>query len=176
MVKTLFVLAGGASSRFGGSKPRHVFRGKPLASWVARCAQQAGLEPVLLVKDTTLSDLGWPLFQESSAEGHYPLRAMAEALRSLTASESALFCPCDLPFLEPSSLVTLSSQAAPSVAWDGLRLQPLLCHLSSAQVPELDSWVSREGSARGFMAHAARVLISGEELRNINRPEDLVSV
>ena len=176
MVTTLFILAGGASSRFGSSKPRHRYQDKALASWVAECALEAGLEPVLLVKDSSLSDLGWPLFLESSSEGHYPLRAMLEVLQSLSEEESVLFCPCDLPFLKPSSLLSLASHPAPCVAWDGARLHPLLCQLSTAQAPELEQWVQNQGSARGFLANARRVRVSEAELRNINRPEDLVSV
>lgn len=175
MVKTLFVLAGGASSRFGSSKPRHVFRGKPLASWVAEAAQGAGLRPVLLVKDLGLAELGWPVFQESNSESFYPLRAMLEALSALPEGESALFCPCDLPLLRSDSLAALSMVSAPSVAWDGVRVHPLLCQLASSQAADLAEWVRQQGSAQGFLAEAKRVRIPAGELHNINRPEDLVS-
>lgn len=175
-MKTLFVLAGGASSRFGSPKSRYELDGKPLASWVAASAQEAGLKPVLLVKDPGLADLGWPILKESDSERFYPLRAMAEALSTLSDGESALFCPCDMPFVRVESFQAIAKESAPCVAWDGVRLHPLFCQLSTAQAGELGAWVQREGSAKGFLATATRVLLPAAELRNINRPDDLVSV
>ena len=176
MVRRLFILAGGASKRFGAPKARAVLEGRPLAGWVAESGLAADLEPVLLVKDESLADLGWPLCVEPILTGHYPLRAMCFALACLGPGESAVFAPCDLPFVSPSTLRALADGPAPSVAWDGLQLQPLLCHLSFDQLPALQDWVDKQASARRFMAPAHRVRVAEGELRNINRPEDLVSV
>lgn len=176
MVAQVFVLAGGASKRFGASKARHVFEGEPLVCRLANRAVESGLEPVLLVKDRNLEDLGYRLCVEPESEGHYPLRAVLHALRSLPEGESALFVPCDMPFLSVQSLVSLAGQPWPTIAWDGQQTQPLLAHFAREQVPALESWVRDQGSARGFVESAGRLRLPASELRNINRPEDLVSV
>ena len=176
MVAQVFVLAGGASKRFGSSKARHVFEGEPLVSRLANRAIESGLEPVLLVKDRELEDLGYRLCVEPAAEGYYPLRAILHALRSLPEGGSALFVPCDLPFLRVQSFLSLAEQPWPTVAWDGKRTQPLLAHFAREQAPALENWVNHQGSARGFVESAGRLRLPASELRNINRPEDLVSV
>jgi len=98
VVSTAFVLAGGASQRFGSPKALFEIQGRPMVSHVAEVLREAGLEPCLVVRDRTLSGLGFRLLEEPGVDGFYPLRGMAFALQTLQHGESALFFPCEVPF------------------------------------------------------------------------------
>jgi molybdopterin-guanine dinucleotide biosynthesis protein A len=167
------VLAGGASERFGQDKASFVLNGKPMVLWVAEVFQAAGLSVSLVVRDEKLQGLGLPLIVEPPSEGHYPLRGVLAGLGTLDDDESALFCPCDLPYLKQASVRRLVGAPAPSVAFDGERVHPLFVHLAGSSWGALQDHIERQASATAFVASANRVELPMGELRNINRQEDL---
>jgi molybdopterin-guanine dinucleotide biosynthesis protein A len=176
VVKQAFVLAGGASKRFGQEKASFVFDGKPMVMHVVNAFQKAGLSVSLVVRDTSLENLGLPLLLESVTDSRYPLRGVLAGLESLKTGESAIFCPCDLPFLSAQSVATMAGSPVFSVAFDGERVHPLLAHFSSDAQEALRGHIADQSSAMSFVAEAHRVVLPRSELRNINRPEDLVLV
>ena len=176
MVSKAFVLAGGASRRFGHDKARFEVQGRPMVAHVVDVLLQAGLEPCLVVRDSALSDLGFPLLREPEADGFYPLRGMVFALETLALGESALFCPCDVPFLDLPSVQSLLLTPAPAVAFDGERVHPLIAHYAHEHRDRLHDHIQRQASALQFGESAQRVLVSPHAVRNINHPDDLDSV
>jgi molybdopterin-guanine dinucleotide biosynthesis protein A len=176
VVKRAFVLAGGASQRFGQEKSTFVLDGKPMVMHVVTAFQAAGLSVSLVVRDTSLLDLGLPLILESVTESRYPLRGVLAGLEVLAKGESALFCPCDLPFLSAQSVAAMAASPVFSVASDGERVHPLLAHFSSDAQEGLRSHIVSQSSAMSFVVEAHRVVLPSRDLRNINRPEDLILV
>lgn len=173
VVSRAFVLAGGASTRFGQDKASYVVNGKPMVMWVAEAIQAAGLSVSLVVRDESLRGLGLPLIVEPESMGRYPLRGVLAGLKTLDATESALFCPCDLPDLTAASVRRLVSTAAPAVAFDGERVHPLLGVLGAGAAGDLLRHIALRGSATAFFEGAERVLVPVGELRNVNRVGDL---
>ncbi len=153
-----------------------MLNGKPMALGVAAVFQAAGLSVSLVVRDEKLRDLGLPLIVEPPSEGHYPLRGVLAGLGTLEQCESALFCPCDLPYLTPESVQRLVEAPAPAVAFDGERPHPLFVHLARSSWGALRDHIERQDSATAFVTLAHRVGVPMRELRNINRQEDLLMV
>jgi molybdopterin-guanine dinucleotide biosynthesis protein A len=176
MVEHAFVLAGGASTRFGGDKASFLIDGRPMVLHVVEALRSAGLQVRLVVRNEDLKALGVPLLFEPLSEGHYPLRGLLAGLETLKPNESALFAPCDLPFLTGEAISTLAQAPAPSVAFDGERIHPLLGHYAAAAQDRLRMHMAKNASAMAFAEDAHRVGLAPELLRNINRPEDLDSV
>jgi len=173
VVSRAFVLAGGASKRFGQDKASFVLKGKPMALWVAEAFQAAGLSVHLVVRDEKLRGLGLPLIVEPPSEGHYPLRGVLAGLETLGQGEAALFCPCDLPFLTEASVRRMADTVAPAVAFDGERVHPLFVSLGRGALGALREHIAGHGSAMGFVEGAKRVSVPVGELRNVNRVGDL---
>ncbi|HJN73054.1 MAG TPA: NTP transferase domain-containing protein [Myxococcota bacterium] len=159
-----WVLAGGASSRFGRDKATVEVEGIPMVLRVARAMQAAGLQVGIVAKDRRLDHLGLPVLVEP-LEPRHPALGVAVALEL----GEAVFAPCDLPWIPPEAFLALGPA---SVAFDG-HVHPLV-----ARYP--GSWAGRAREiAEG--GHAAKKLADGAErvamptswLRNINRPIDL---
>ena len=176
MVKRAFVLAGGGSTRFGSDKALHLLDGRPMVLHVVEALQGAGLDVALVVRTPSLASLGLPLLQEPESEGFYPLRGILSGLDALEPGESAIFAPCDLPFIDSSSVLSLVETSSPAVASDGTRVHPLFAHYAASARDRLALLLEKQGSARSFAETAERVVMPVEILRNINHPDDLESV
>ena len=104
-----FVLAGGASRRFGADKARYILDGKPMLVHIAGLLDNLFLKVAVVAKaDDDYSDLGYTTLADN-----YPLQAPISGL--LTALESAasewiFVAPCDTPYLD---------QATIELLWDG---------------------------------------------------------
>lgn len=170
-----FLLAGGASRRFGRDKALHPIDGQPMALRVAEVMQRA-LGPVTLVApDRRLASLGLPILVEPSEGTRHPLRGVVAALLCCEADgvELAVFCPCDLPWLEAASFVALSAAPGPRVARAGGRLHPLLVQAPVGWLPRAQRLLVEGGAARSFVEGAHPVDLPADQLRNINRVSDL---
>jgi len=167
-----FVLAGGASLRFGSNKARHPVDGEPMVCRTARALEEAGLATVLVVRDQDLLDLGIPLLLETdSGHGLHPLRGVLAALRSLPDGDSALIAPCDIPGLEASSVQRLVEGGAPAVAVDSKgRLHPLLAHLPRDWALQVEGVLARGGAVTEAMLDAKHISLPDAHLRNWNAP------
>lgn len=96
------VLAGGASSRFGGTpKGLQLLNGVPMARRVAEmlaafCSRVAVEAPV----DAGYEALGLPLLHAPSDHtGKGPLAGLAAGLANAPSGEHVAFAPCDMPLL-----------------------------------------------------------------------------
>lgn len=114
-----WILAGGASTRFGSDKAVWPMDGVPLSVRIAGVLSAAGLEPWLVARAPR--GLGLPELLEPPGDLH-PLRGVAHALAASAAAGDALalVCPCDLVDLSVEQVALLVA-SAPAVA----RGQPL---------------------------------------------------
>ena len=98
------VLAGGASSRFGGTpKGLQLFRGRAMALWVAdvlaRVCERVVIEAPF---DAGYEALGLPLVHADAAHAAKgPLAGIAAGLGAASAAARVVFAPCDMPLIGP---------------------------------------------------------------------------
>ncbi len=168
-----FVLAGGASTRFGSAKALHPVKGVAMVRRVASALEGAGLDVQVVVRDTGLSELGLSLLHEPSRQGFHPLHGLHAALQSLEPDQYALIAPCDMPWLHPDGIRALLSTGAPSVASDGQRIQPLLCLVPATWTERVEETLLRGGAASELFSGVQQVVMDPAQLTNINCLEDL---
>lgn len=159
-----WVLAGGASSRFGRDKALHLVEGVPMALRVARSMQAAGLDVGFVAKDHRLDHLGLPVLIEPAAPRH-PALGIAVALEL----GEAVFAPCDVAWIPPEAFLALKPR---SVAFDG-RVHPLVARYPASWARRAHDIANRNEAANKLADAAERVTMPSGWLRNVNRPEDL---
>ena len=159
-----WVLAGGASRRFGRDKALVELEGLPLALHVARAMQAAGLEVGFVAKDDRLAHLGFPVLVEPQ-ELRHPAVGVATALEQ----GAGVFAPCDVPFLPAEAFGMLGPGC---VAFDG-RVHPLVAHYPADFVEHAWAIANRNEAANKLADGCQRVTMPPHWLRNVNRPEDL---
>ena len=159
------ILAGGASLRFGSPKARHLVDGVPMVVRLARAFESLGLQVVLSVRDESLTDLGLPLLLESEQLPRHPLAGVVSALREWP---DIIVCPCDLPSMPAAGLGRILASPAPSVAWDGTRIHPLVARVDRRSLARAASLLHSQSAVTGLMAGAARVSLPPAWLENLN--------
>ena len=101
---TAVVLAGGMSRRLGRNKAVELFHGEPLIRRVIRRMSQVAAKIIVVANDDNrISELDLPddvaaVIDEYTGKG--PLAGIYTGL-SASSTEWAVFCACDMPFLNP---------------------------------------------------------------------------
>jgi molybdopterin-guanine dinucleotide biosynthesis protein A len=164
------ILAGGRSSRFGSDKALALIDGRPMLDHVAGQLARQCDNLVVIGRD-------WPgmvRVDDRPGPGLGPLGGFAGALAHARdhGFDAVLTSSCDLPAL-PGNLLDLLS--APDAL---LRRQPTIGLWASAHADALAAYL-RSGAPRSVRAWADTIKAStiawGEELANINTPEDLAA-
>ena len=168
MVVRGFVLAGGASTRFGTDKAFFPVEGVAMALRVGRALSPCCASVHVVGRDPRLETL-LPWLEETPASFH-PLHGVVTALAMLAPGETALIAPCDLPWLLPESARLLVAGAVPAVAAAEGRKQPLLVHLGRGSLDLAREILAREGGAWELVEEATAVDLPPEQLENLNRP------
>ena len=165
-----FVLAGGASTRFGSDKARHEINGVAMVVRVARAFESAGLQVTVVARDNRLSDYGFPVLVESESGPLHPLAGVVAGLESLQEGESALFAPCDVPFFSAIEVTSMAESAAPAIAvsMDSKKTHPLIAHYNKSQLPFARGILRAEGPVRRLASGATLVQLSEASLSNLN--------
>lgn len=112
-----YVLVGGRSSRFGSDKALALWRGRPLALWVAERVRAVAGSVALVGNPEKYAGLGLPVIPDA-VEGFGPLAGVAAALGHTRAAWN-LIVACDMPHLTREFLASLLS-AAQDLAGDVL--------------------------------------------------------
>lgn len=174
------VLAGGYGRRLGRPKAGIVIEGTTLieravAMLAGRCAEVV----VVSRADVPLPPLDVPVvFDEPGLDG--PMNALATGLGALAGNEVVVLA-CDLPLAAPVLDRLLAEPAhAASVAFDGVRIQPLCARYPRARTLEAARRLMADGVFRMTelvaVLDAVTVPASGHELLNVNDTEDLDQV
>jgi molybdopterin-guanine dinucleotide biosynthesis protein A len=155
-----WVLAGGASTRFGSDKASFLVDGVPLAVRTARVLEAGGCGPVTVIGRHRRALVG--VEQEIEPEGpRHPLWGVAEALRH----GDAFVAPCDLPDLTPAIVAALRNARARAAD------QPLLGVFPAALRPRCLA-LARAGSPVRALADdpSGAAILDVGPLINLNRP------
>lgn len=171
-----FILAGGASSRFGSDKARHLIDGKPMISHVAERLENLFERVKVISKlEGEFEDLGLETISDRYSE-RAPICGLLRALH--TASGKWIFiAPCDTPYLSETLLHQLwaghgDRGAVPKTA-DGL-LHPLTAFYHTDSLADFEhAHDSGEYSLQkvvGSKPYAAVPVTDAAALKNLNRP------
>jgi len=130
-----YVLAGGASSRFGRDKALVRFGSRPLLLEIVGLAQTCATDVLVVASGRKYSNLGAPLKSiEDQWPGEGPLGGIITALQRTAATDRSaewnLILSCDMPFLTAEWLKFLVDHARTSAP----EIQVILPH--SAHGPE----------------------------------------
>jgi molybdopterin-guanine dinucleotide biosynthesis protein A len=175
------VLAGGASSRFGGA-PKGLARiaGRAMALRVAdvlsKICQRVAIEAP---RGAGYDRLGLPLVHAAPEHaGKGPLAALAAGLGEGSSAHTVAFAPCDMPLLTRDVYAALSRAngvGAYACSPDGF--EPLVAVLSIDVLPALLSALSRDALPRTHVvldqAGVQRCeFTDAAPFANVNTPED----
>ncbi|HKT46559.1 MAG TPA: molybdenum cofactor guanylyltransferase [Candidatus Acidoferrales bacterium] len=110
-----YVMAGGASSRFGFDKAQADFDGQPMLSRICALLSEVAQSVSIVAPPGRYERLGFRTLTESSP-GQGPLGGIVAALRDARAHDPAdswcLILGCDMPFLTRAWLAYLCQRAA----------------------------------------------------------------
>lgn len=149
----------------------------PLAIRVRRVVAAAGLDPVILRRGAP-DGLPWTdpgqgavevVFEPDDGEPH-PLWGVATALEG---GGDVVVVSCDLPGITAASIRAVADAPAPAVAFDGIRVHPLIGHYPANWAARARAFALAGRSVRDFAADASRVTVDAAAVANANRPEDL---
>ena len=165
-----FVLAGGASTRFGADKARHEIDGVAMVVIVAQAFEGAGFPVTIIARDNRLLDYGFPILIESDRGPLHPLAGVAAGLESLQDGESALFAPCDVPFLSAAEVTSLADSVAPAIAvgLENGKNHPLIAHYCKSQLSLAREILLVEGPVMRLATEAVLVPLPEGSLSNLN--------
>ena len=185
------LIAGGASSRFGGAKALALLSGRPLLAWThaaldAVCAQVAVSARADGEVGRHAASLGWPVVGDDPAHPSGPLAGLAAGLRwaRRQGCSALVTLPVDTPLVRPADLRRLleAAGAAPAAyartpggphplcaAWSVDLADPLNERLGSGDHPSVQGWLREIGAAAvDFEDEAA--------FRNVNTKADLAGL
>lgn len=179
------VLAGGASSRFGG-RPKGLFLldGRAMALRVADVlAQVCTSVRIEAPVDGGYESLGLPIIHAAAHHaGRGPLAALAAGLSSAFANERVAFAPCDMPLLTPDIYRALAAVDAPGAyASTKAGVEPLVAVLGASMLAEIGKVLKRDELPRTHVAldAAGARAVAFEDMHrfaNINSPDDLAKL
>jgi molybdopterin-guanine dinucleotide biosynthesis protein A len=175
------ILAGGASSRFGGEpKGLKMLRGLPLVGHVHANLSMVCTEVVIECVPGSGYE-GWGVECISARPEHAgkgPLAGLLAGLERASGGESVVFAPCDMPLVAPPLFERLARETGGGWAVSPLGDEPLVCalpvRLREAVAEGLDQSPIPRVVHVLASAGAAGVRFADEwPFVNVNTPEDL---
>jgi molybdopterin-guanine dinucleotide biosynthesis protein A len=132
--RTVIILAGGESSRFGSNKALALLAGKPLVSHVAERLSRIADETLVVIgrherrHDYEAILPSFAKVMNDKQEGKTPLNGIVTGLQA-ASSEYALICACDVPFVNQRVVELLFRRASRVDAaipkWNEGAIEPL---------------------------------------------------
>jgi molybdopterin-guanine dinucleotide biosynthesis protein A len=175
------VLAGGASSRFGGApKGLQVFRGRAMVLTVADVlAEVAGRVLIEASREAGYEELGLPVIHAVPAHaGRGPLAGIVAGLAAAPEGSRVVFAPCDMPLIGAEVFRTLLRERGSAYAVSPDGAQPLVAVLARDALVTLrdalalDIVPRTDVSLESAGAHSVR-FDDAAPFANVNTPEDL---
>jgi molybdopterin-guanine dinucleotide biosynthesis protein A len=171
------VLAGGAGSRLGGSKPVALLAGRPLVSYPLAALGEVCERVAVVCKPATElpEDLDGAERWDEPPEPRHPLTGIVHALE--TAGAPVLVCAADMPFVTSDACRTLLEATGSSpavVATAAGVLQPVLALYAPAALESLRAAAPDSPLTETIAAlRPTRVALPPALVRSINTPGDL---
>jgi len=169
------VLAGGAGSRLGESKPAALLAGRALISYPLAALAAAGLRPAVVAKPATvLPELDAEVWLEPD-EPRHPLQGIVAALRR-SDREAVVVCACDMPFLTADLVGWLARLREPlAVAATADGAEPLLGRYTRALADPFAEALAAGRPMRATVAALGARLVGEGELGRFGDPKLLVA-
>lgn len=108
---SIFILAGGKSSRMGRDKGLVPLKGRPMISYLIETIQSLDLPISIISNESGYESFGYPVFPDL-VKDKGPLGGILSAL-SHTEAEHCLILSCDSPFTGQDVIKELISKAVP---------------------------------------------------------------
>ena len=137
--KSIAILAGGKSSRFGSEKALAPFLGARVIDAVAKACTKSGADVYIIANKCLYNQLGLPIFPDEHP-GLGPLAGIHSALKNIPA-ERILVVGCDMPLLNYRLLnwmLCLKRKEDIIIPEYGGRLQPLHAIYSRQLMPLIE--------------------------------------
>lgn len=181
---SVFILAGGKSSRMGTEKGLAPFRGKPLIQHLVDTLAVLDLQPVIIAHHPDYQKFGASVFGDLIPDKG-PLGGIFTAL-SNCETDRALILSCDSPLLQLDTVKKLTQIKGDHivVACQEDRIHPFPGIYPKSILPQLRDYL--EGNklrVQGFILDQDHQLLSVREISshpesefvNMNSPEDLIN-
>jgi CTP:molybdopterin cytidylyltransferase MocA len=173
------LLAAGGATRFGGRKLDADCAGKPLGRWALEAALAVPHERLAVVVGDTAPGFASGcelLANDRAAEGIGTSAALAA--RWAVGCDTLLVVLADMPLVSLDTLHKLGAASGPAaVAHPGGRPGAPAC-FPAALFPALEALTGDSGAAQVLrgLGDVSLVEVPPEELRDVDRPEDLADV
>lgn len=179
MSLAIALLAAGGATRFGGGKLDAPCAGKPLGRWALEAALAAPHERLAVVVGDPAPEFAWGselLVNERAAEGLGTSAALAG--RWAEGCDALLILLGDMPLVSRETLRRLAAAGgAAAVAYPGSK-PGAPARFPATLFPALERLTGDSGAAQVLrgLANVTVIETSPEELRDVDRPEDLADV
>lgn len=171
------VLAGGAGSRLGGSKPATLLAGRALIDYAVTSVQAAGLTPLVVARQETelprsLVSLGARVVLDPPGPVH-PLSGIVAALKFVDAA--VVVIAGDMPLVPPQLIAALAEAEELTAVVDGAsQMQPLLARYEVGALPALESAIAEGRGAARTLAELHSNELSGSALNRFGEPDEFL--
>ena len=179
MTLAIALLAAGGATRFGSRKLDTFCAGKPLGRWALHVARALPYEKLAVIVDghSPSFAIGYEqLVNDDAAAGIGT--SVALAARWAAGCDTLLIMLADMPLVSPETLDKLAAARGPAaVAYPGNDPGVPAC-FPAHLFPALEALTGDSGAGRVLrgLANVTLIETSAEELRDVDRPEDLAAV
>ncbi len=162
----------------GQDKGLVLYRGKRMVEHIVSVCEELTQEIIVSANNPEYGFLGYKLIEDNYKDTG-PIGGIQAAL-SASETDDNIFCPCDMPGIEPKILIEILKEKNNSlavVAADSTgKIYPVLGYYSKNVLPVIEKQISKSDFKMQHLLKeldAKIVVFPDEVLKNINYPEDL---
>jgi len=179
MTLAIALLAAGGATRFGGGKLDADCAGRPLGRWALEAALAVPHERLAVVVGDVAPQFARGcelLVNDRASEGLGTSAALAA--KWAVGSDALLIMLADMPLVSPATLRKLTEANGPAAAAYPGNRPGAPASFPAALFPALEALTGDSGAAQVLrdLPGVAVIETAAEELRDVDRPEDLAAV
>lgn len=181
---TIYILAGGQSSRMGSDKGLCEIKGRPMIEWVVSGVKDLGIQLVIISNNLEYKKFGYPVIPDV-IPNKGPLGGIYTALKH-SSTERNIVLSCDSPFVNGSIVERLFNQSENeemAIASYENNLYPLIGLYSKSLIPRVFEALEKNELKLTRFCKSQQVKIipfkidenqvTSFTFENMNTPEDL---